>query len=93
MVHVTSVFMSIARQRAQTAGEEFESKEERLRQVLEEIVGRFRIADIVYDDRREVRPWTRVLVNGRSHEFLGGLDIDLHDGDRIAIVYPYADNF
>jgi molybdopterin converting factor small subunit len=93
MVHVTLKFMSIARERAGTRGLEFDSAERKLRGLLNEIMDRYHIADIIFADNREIRPWARVLVNGRSHEFLGGLDIDLHHGDRIAVIYPYADNF
>lgn len=35
----------------------------------------------------------RVLVNGRSQQFMGGLNGELHDGNRIALIYPYTENF
>lgn len=92
MVKVTVKFMSIARQRAGTGSVEFLSSKERLGDVLKEIVDRYGMADIILDKGEDVRPWARVLVNGRSHQFLGGLDVDLHDGDRIALIYPYTEN-
>jgi molybdopterin converting factor small subunit len=93
MVTVTVKFMSIARERAGLGVVEFTSRESRLRFVLKEIAGTYRIGDIIFTERGEVRPWARVLVNGRSHEFLNGLDTELRNGDRIALIYPYADNF
>jgi molybdopterin converting factor small subunit len=93
MVTVTVKFMSIARQRAGVGVVEFTSRESRLRFVLKEIADAYRIADIIFTERGEVRPWARVLVNGRSHEFVDGLDTELHNGDRIALIYPYTENF
>jgi molybdopterin converting factor small subunit len=93
MVKVTVKFMSVARQRAGIAGVEFVSTSDRLGDVLKEIVDRYKIADIILDKEAEVRPWARVLINGRSHQFVGGLDAKLRDGDRIALIYPYTENF
>lgn len=42
---------------------------------MKEIVNS-RIADIILTESGEVRPYARVLVNGRSHQFVGGFDAD-----------------
>jgi molybdopterin converting factor small subunit len=93
MVRVIVKFMSIARQRAGTASVEFFSPNHRLGDVLKEIVSRYKIADIILSKDGEVRRWARVLVNGRSQQFMGGLNAMLHDGDRVALIYPYTENF
>ena len=93
MVRLIVKFMSIARQRAGTASVEFFSTNDRLGDVLKEIVKRYNIADIILSKDGDVRPWARVLVNGRSQQFMGGLDGEVHDGDRIALIYPYTENF
>ena len=93
MVNVTVKFMSIARLRAGTASAQYSSVHDRLGDVLKEVVNEYKIADIILNERSEVRAWARVLVNGRSQEFVGGLDAELHDGDRIALIYPYTENF
>ncbi|HYB66776.1 MAG TPA: MoaD/ThiS family protein [Candidatus Acidoferrales bacterium] len=93
MVRVIVKFMSIARQRAGTAGVEFFSANDRLGDVLKEIVDRYKMADIILNDDADVRPWARVLLNGRSQQFVGGLNAQLQDGDRIALIYPYTENF
>jgi molybdopterin converting factor small subunit len=93
MVTVTVKFMSIARQRAGTATAEFSSPHVRLEDLLKEIVSKYKIEDIVLNEKGEVRAWARVLVNGRSHQFVGGLNAELHDRDRIALIYPYTENF
>ncbi len=93
MVKLTVKFMSMARQRAGTGTVEFASSGNRLRDALREIVNEYGIADIIFTENGDVRPWARVLVNGRPQQFLGGLDDELHDGDRIALIYPYTENF
>jgi molybdopterin converting factor small subunit len=90
---ITVKFMSVARQRAGTGLVEFTCRASNLREVLRAILGLYRIADIILTETGEVRPWARVLVNGRSHELVGGLDVELHDGDSVALIYPYTENF
>jgi molybdopterin converting factor small subunit len=93
MVRVTVKFLSIARQRAGIASADFLSTHNRLGDVLREVVDRYEIADVILSNDGKVRRWARVLVNGRSQQFIGGLDAELHDGDRIALIYPYTENF
>ncbi|MFI5449961.1 MAG: MoaD/ThiS family protein [Candidatus Bathyarchaeia archaeon] len=81
--------MSIARLRAGTYSVEFVSSESRLRGVLKEIVDSYHICDVMLTEVGDVRPYARVLVNGRSFQFLGGLDVELHDGDALALIYPW----
>ncbi|MFC7068533.1 MoaD/ThiS family protein [Halobaculum lipolyticum] len=35
------------------------------------------------------RAYARVAVNGHFNEHLGGFDTVLHDGDRVALMYPF----
>ncbi|KTG26698.1 MoaD/ThiS family protein [Haloferax profundi] len=37
----------------------------------------------------QTRAYARVLVNGVFNESLAGLDTELQDGDRVALVYPF----
>ena len=92
-VKVTVKFMSVARQRTAASVVDFSCPQSVLRDVVRSIVSSYRIADIILTDEGEVRLWARVLVNGRSHEHIGGLDVKLHDGDTIALIYPYTENF
>jgi molybdopterin converting factor small subunit len=92
-VRVTIKFMSVARQRAGAGIVELTCRERTLKDVLEAVVGSYGIADIILTENGEVRPWARVLVNGRSHELVGGLGVELHDGDSVALIYPYTENF
>ena len=37
----------------------------------------------------QTRPYARVVVNGMFNEHLDGLDTELDDGDRVALMYPF----
>ena len=93
MVRVIVKFLSVLHQHAGIGRIEFIASVPKLRAILDEIVERYSIRSIIFTDLGEIKPWVRVLVNGRSHELVGGLDSTIHDGDTIALVYPYADNF
>ena len=93
MARIIVKFISVARQHAGTGRIEIIASIPKLRDVLEDVVEKYDLRDIILTETGEIRPWARVLVNGRSQEFVGGLDIKLHDGDTLALVYPYADNF
>ena len=89
MVRLTVKFMSIPRQRTGTGRVEFVSSQNRLKDVLKEIVDSYRIADIIFTESGDVRPYARILINGRSYQFVGGLNAELQDGDAVALIYPW----
>ena len=94
MVRVKVKFISIVRERTGKNEVEFISSAQRLGDLLKEITEMHNIAEIILTENgSKVRSWARVLVNGRSHEFIGGLEVQLHDGDRLALIYPYTENF
>ena len=37
----------------------------------------------------QTRAFARVAINGKFNEHLGGLDTELEDGDRVALMYPF----
>ncbi|WP_336345224.1 MoaD/ThiS family protein [Halalkalicoccus ordinarius] len=37
----------------------------------------------------QTRKYARVTVNGRFNEHFDGLDTELSDGDRVALIYPF----
>jgi len=37
----------------------------------------------------QTRAFARVAINGRFNEHLAGLDTELEDGDRVALMYPF----
>jgi len=89
MVRLTVKFMSIPRQRTGIGRVEFVSSQNRLKDVLKEIVDSYRVADIIFTETGDVRPYARILINGRSYQFVGGLNAELKDGDAVALIYPW----
>ncbi|MGA3405668.1 MAG: MoaD/ThiS family protein [Candidatus Bathyarchaeia archaeon] len=89
MVRLIVKFMGIPRQHTGTSHVEFDSSRNNLRDVLKEVVDSYHIADVILSESGDVRPYARILVNGRSYQFIGGLDAILHDGDTVALIYPW----
>ena len=89
MIRLIVKFMGIPRQRTRIGQAEFRSSERKLRQVLREVVNFYNVADVILTEKGEIRPYARVLVNGRSFQFIGGMDAELHDGDAVALIYPW----
>ena len=93
MVRIIVKFFSLIRHRTGIGQVEFKASDPKLCAVLSGILHRYAIKDLILTGSGEIRPWARVLINGRSHDFVGGLDLELHDDDTLALIYPYADNF
>jgi len=89
MVNVTVKFMGIPRQRTGIGRSEFNASESTLREVLKEIGKFYNVTDIMLTNSGDVKPYARVLVNGRSFQFVGGMNAELHEGDAIALIYPW----
>jgi molybdopterin converting factor small subunit len=68
---------------------EFSSSGGKLKDVLEDLARFYKVADIILTEKGEVKPYARVLVNGRSFQFIGGMEAQLHEGDTIALIYPW----
>ncbi len=43
-------------------------------------------------DGSRIRPWTRILLDGRDVTLLEGFDTRLSPADRIALVYPFMES-
>jgi molybdopterin converting factor small subunit len=89
MVSITVKFMGIPRQRTGVGRADFNSTQSKLKEVLREVTEFYNVADIMLTEKGEVKPYARVLVNGRSFQFIGGMEAELHQGDSIALIYPW----
>ena len=89
LVNVIVKFMGTPRQRTGIGRAEFNSSRSKLKDVLEEAARVYKIADIMLTEKGEVKPYARVLVNGRSFQFVGGMETQLHEGDTIALIYTW----
>jgi len=89
LVKLIVKFMGIPRERTKTGRIEFNSSCGNLRGVLKEITEFYNLADVMLTENGDVMPYARILVNGRSFQFVGGIDAELHEGDAIALIYPW----
>lgn len=81
--------MGIPRQRTGKYGAQFVSVASKLADLLDEVVKAYDLGDILLTETGLVRPYVRILVNGRSFQFVGGMDAELQDGDTLALIYPW----
>jgi molybdopterin converting factor small subunit len=89
MVKLIVKFMGIPRQHTHTGRVEFESSGDKLRDALKELVESYHLSDVILTEKDDVKPYARVLVNGRSYQFVGGMNAILHDGDTLALIFPW----
>ena len=82
-------FIGIPRQRTRKYSIQFVSVTSKLSDLLEEVVEAYDLGDILLTETGQVRPYVRILVNGRSFQFVGDMDTELHDGDTLALIYPW----
>ncbi len=62
-----------------------------LRDVLEELFRRYpNLRNEILDENGDLKTGYRLLVNGREALHIGGLDIEVREGDIIALFPPIA---
>ena len=81
--------MGIPRQHTGKYTVQFASSVNKLRDILSQVVDQYQIRDVLLTENGDVKPYARILVNGRSFQFVGGIDVELHEGDTIALIYPW----
>jgi molybdopterin converting factor small subunit len=90
MIDVTLKFTGNIYKRMGTFGMGFSFEGANLRDLLNELLARYNLRDLLMDDRGQIRPYARVLVNGRFSEVLQGLDTLIQTGDTVTLIHPYA---
>jgi molybdopterin synthase sulfur carrier subunit len=58
--------------------------------LLNELFAHHDLQDLILNDEGEVRPWTRVVVNGRFSYLIGDMDAPIRDGDLVVLIHQYA---
>lgn len=62
-----------------------------LKDVLEELFKRYpSLRDEILDENGELKTGYRLLVNGREAIHIGGMDVEIREGDVIALFPPIA---
>ena len=89
MPRVTVKFFAQVRMRTGRGKIDYEFDGLYLRDCLRALRDDYDLSEFVSVEEGQVRPHSRVIVNGRYHDLLADLDTEIKDGDRIAITYPY----
>lgn len=95
MVKVIVKFLSMIRERAGIGKIEFSASGESLGEIVREISRKYHLQDLLFLENGSIRPYARILLNGRSQEFMvKRLGTKVKDNDVIALVYsfPYHEN-
>lgn len=90
MANVTLKFTGNIHKRMGTFGMGFSFHGANLRDLLDGVMAQHNLRDLLMDDTGQIRPYARVLVNGRFSENLAGLDTPIQDGDTVTLIHPYA---
>ncbi len=90
MTEVTLKFTGHVRARMKADRLDFAFEGGTLGDLLKALFTQHNLRDLVLDADDKVIPWSRLLVNGRFSEFLGGLNASVQPGDEIVIIRPYV---
>ena len=72
---------------------DFEFEGSTVREFLPAVTKAYNVADLLLADETTLRPTSRLVVNGRFHYLVGGLDAPIGDGDVVALIRPWAPAF
>ena len=68
---------------------DFEFEGSTAREFLRAVTRAYRIADILYNpDGLSTRKFSRLVINGRFSELVGGPDAPIRDGDVVTLMRP-----
>lgn len=60
-----------------------------LGELLEALFARYDLRDVLLDLDGGLKPFARLLVNGRFSSSLQGMQTPIRDGDRVVLMRPY----
>lgn len=73
---------------------DFEFEGSTVREFLPALTRAYPVADLLLNpDAVSIKPYSRLVVNGRFFELVGGLDAPIRDGDVVTLMRPYATAF
>lgn len=61
--------------------------------LLNNFFAHYDLRDLFLNERGEIRPWTRIVVNGRYSYLIGDMDAPIHGGDLVVLIHQYAAAF
>ncbi len=90
MANVTLKFTGNVHTRMGAYQMDFSFEGNKLRELLDAVTVQHSLRDLLLDASGNIKPYARVLVNGRFAELLEGLDTPVRDGDTVVLIHPYA---
>ncbi len=94
MAHITLKFIGEFWGRVGFGHAEFEFEGETVREFLPAVTVAYDVADLLLNpDGLSTRPSSRLVINGRFFELVGGLDAPIREGDVVTLMRPYAPAF
>ena len=94
MTHITLKFTGEFWERVGFGHADFEFEGSTVREFLPALTQAYNVSDLLLTpDGVSIRPTSRLVVNGRFHYLVGGLDAPIHDGDMVALIRPWAPAF
>ena len=88
MTQVTVKFTGEVWDRMGTGHVDFAFEGTTLGALLDSLFTRYNVRDLLLDEDGRVRFRSRITVNGRFSDTLGGMDTPVRDGDTIVLMRP-----
>ncbi len=89
LTHVTLKFTGNVRERMGRDRMEFVFAGHTLGALLTDLFAQYDLRDLILEEGK-VRPWARVVVNGRFSYLVGNMEAPIHDGDMVVLMHPYV---
>jgi molybdopterin converting factor small subunit len=93
MTHITLKFIGEFWSRVGFFSSEFEFEGDTVREFLPAVTKAYDVADLLLADETTIRPTSRLVLNGRFHYLVGGLEAPIRDGDVVTLMRPWAPAF
>jgi len=89
MKQITLKFTGDIYMRMKTFRMEFEFEGDTLRDLLAALFNQHDLHDLVLDEQDCIKPYSRVVVDGRFSENAGDLDARVRDNSEIVLIRPF----
>jgi molybdopterin converting factor small subunit len=89
ITQVTLKFTGHVRSQMKTGQLDFSFEGSTLRELLGTFFAEHDVRDLLLDDRDQLKPYARFVVEGRFSDFVGGLDARVVSGNMVTMINPY----
>jgi molybdopterin converting factor small subunit len=94
MTHITLKFIGEFWGRVGFGHTDFAFAGGTVRDFLPALTQAYPVADLLLNaDQASTKPYSRLVINGRFFELVGGLEAPIQEGDVVTLMRPYAPAF